>query len=89
MPSIAASGGRRALVRALPLLTIAAGVVAAGCTVAQEPFPNLTDAEIHLSAALDALQRAPDTFGGHKHQAIEMIHGALNQIELARVSYRP
>lgn len=38
MPSIAACGWRRALVRALPLLTIAA----AGCTVAQEPFPNLT-----------------------------------------------
>ncbi len=42
---------------ALPVLA-GAGVLAAGCTVAQTPFPNLTDAEKHLAAALEVSRRA-------------------------------
>ena len=78
---------RRGWLFALPVLA-GAGVLAAGCTVAQTPFPNLTDAEEHLAAALEALHRAPDRFGGHKAEAIRLIHGALNEIELARVEFR-
>ena len=79
---------RRTLLRALPVLTAGAGLIAAGCTVAQVPFPNLTDAEEHLAAALTALHDAPDRFGGHKAEAIRFIHAALNEIELARVAFR-
>ena len=79
---------RRSLLRLLPLLAVGAGVMAAGCTAAQTPFPNLTDAEEHLAAALAALHRAPDRFGGHKAEAIRLIHGALNEIELARLAFR-
>jgi hypothetical protein len=79
---------RRALVRALPLLTIGVGLAAAGCTVAQTPFPNLTEAEEHLAAALEALHRAPDRFGGHKAEAARLIRGALREIELARLAFR-
>jgi hypothetical protein len=78
---------RRGWLAALPLLA-GAGVLAAGCTVAQTPFPNLTDAEEHLAAALEALHRAPDRFGGHKAEAIRLIRGALNEIELARLAFR-
>jgi hypothetical protein len=79
---------RRGMLRALPLLTVGIGIIAAGCTVAQTPFPNLTDAEEHLAAALQALHRAPDRFGGHKAEAVRLIHGALSEIELARVAFR-
>jgi hypothetical protein len=75
---------RRAL---LPAIAVAC-VGIAGCTVAQTPFPNLTDAEMHLTAALDALHRAPDRFGGHKAEAVRLIHAALNEIEQARISFR-
>lgn len=80
--------GRRAMLRAVPLLTLAAGVVAAGCTMAQEPWPNLNDAEAHLDAALDALHQAPDRFGGHKAEAVRLIREAYNEIELAKRAYR-
>lgn len=80
--------GRRAAISAVPLLALGAGMVAAGCTIAQTPFPNLTEAEEHLAAALSALHRAPDRFGGHKAEAIRLIHGALNEIELARIAFR-
>ncbi|BDG70422.1 hypothetical protein [Roseomonas fluvialis] len=79
---------RRGMLCALPLLTAGIGMLAAGCTVAQLPFPNLTEAEAHLAAALEALHRAPDRFGGHKAEAARLIRGALNEIELARLAFR-
>jgi hypothetical protein len=79
---------RRGLLRALPLLNAGVGMLAAGCTVAQLPFPNLTEAEEHLAAALEALHRAPDRFGGHKAEAASLIRGALREIELARLAFR-
>lgn len=79
---------RRGMLRALPLLAAGVGVAAAGCTMAQVPFPNLTDAEEHLAAALEALHRAPDRFGGHRAEAVRLIRGALNEIELARIAFR-
>ena len=80
--------GRRRMLRALPLLTTGTGVLAAGCTMAQVPFPNLTSAEEHLAAALSDLHAAPDRFGGHKAEAIRLIRAALNEIEMARVAFR-
>jgi hypothetical protein len=82
------TNGRRALLRALPFVTAGIGVLAAGCTVAQQPFPNLTEAEESLGTALAALHRAPDRFGGHKAEAVRLIEAALNEIELARRAFR-
>ena len=79
---------RRGMLHVLPLMAAGVGVMAAGCTVAQTPFPNLTEAEEHLAAALEALHRAPDRFGGHKAEAARLIRGALNEIELARLAFR-
>lgn len=79
---------RRVLLRALPVAAAGAGLLAARCSDAQVPWPNLTDAELHLSSALDALHRAPDRFGGHKAEAIRLIHGALEEIELAKAAFR-
>ncbi|MBR0652731.1 hypothetical protein GXW78_23945 [Roseomonas terrae] len=79
---------RRMMMRALPVLVAgAATITAAGCA-AQTPFPNLTEAEENLAAALQSLHRAPDRFGGHKAEAIRLIHAALNEIEMARVAFR-
>jgi len=79
---------RRAMLRAAPVLVAGIGLFAAGCTVAQVPFPNLTEAEENLSAALVALHRAPDRFGGHKAEATRLIQAALSEIELARRAFR-
>ncbi len=51
-----------------------------GCASAQEPWPNLNDAERNLRAALGDLDRAPDRFAGHKAEAQRLIRGALSEI---------
>jgi len=79
---------RRIVLRALPVAAAGAGLLAARCGEAQVPWPNLTDAELALTSALDALHSAPDRFGGHKAEAIRLIHGALEEIELAKSAYR-
>lgn len=79
---------RRAMLRAAPVFVAGIGLFAAGCTVAQVPFPNLTEAEENLGAALAALHRAPDRFGGHKAEAARLIQAALSEIELARRAFR-
>ena len=53
----------------LPLSLLAGAALVSGCAVAQEPWPNLNEAEGHLRLALDALNRAPDRFGGHKAES--------------------
>lgn len=65
----------------------ALALIVAACAVAQEPWPNLNDAEGNLHAALQALNRAPDRFGGHKHNAENLINQAINEIELAKRNY--
>ena len=59
-----------------------------GCAVAQEPWPNLNDAEAQLRGALESLNRAPNRFGGHKAEAERLIRGALAEIEMAKQSFR-
>lgn len=75
-------------IAALSVAAAAAGLVLASEAGAQPAFPNLTDAEAHLSRALDALNRAPDRFGGHKAEAIRLIRGALAEIEQAKRAFR-
>ncbi|UFN50084.1 hypothetical protein LPC08_05475 [Roseomonas sp. OT10] len=72
----------------LPLSLLAGAALVSGCAVAQEPWPNLNEAEDHLRLALDALNRAPNRFGGHKGEAERLIRGALAEIEIAKRSFR-
>jgi hypothetical protein len=65
------------------ILALAVG----GCVVAQEPWPNLNDAEGNLRAALTALGRAPDRVGGHKNAAEDLIRQAIQQLEIAKRDY--
>ena len=79
---------RRQAAQLLQLPLLAGAALVAGCAMAQEPWPNLNDAERNLAAALDSLHRAPDRFGGHKAEAIRLIRGALSEIEMAKRAYR-
>jgi hypothetical protein len=72
----------------LPLSLLAGAALVSGCAVAQEPWPNLNEAEDHLRLALDALNRAPNRFGGHKAEAERLIRGALDEIEISKRSFR-
>lgn len=63
---------------------VATMILMANCVVAQEPFPNINDAEGHLYAALDSLHRAPSDFRGHKAEAIRMVREAISQLEIAK-----
>ncbi len=73
---------------ALSIATAAVGLAVAGEAAAQPAFPNLTDAEGHLGAALESLRRAPDRFGGHKAEAIRLIQAAQAEIEQAKRAFR-
>jgi hypothetical protein len=79
---------RHILLRALPVVAAGASLLAARCSDGPVPWPNLADAELQLASALDALHRAPDRFGGHKAEAIRLVRGALEEIELAKAAYR-
>ncbi|MGE4048036.1 MAG: hypothetical protein AB7F35_24470 [Acetobacteraceae bacterium] len=72
----------------LTAATFYAMLLIANCTAAQEPFPNVNDAERHLYSALDSLHRAPPEFRGHKAEAVRLIREAIAQLESAkRVAY--
>ncbi|MDB5379450.1 MAG: hypothetical protein JWR00_3896 [Rubritepida sp.] len=73
---------------ALSVATAAVGLALATDAAAQPAFPNLTEAEGHLSAALEALRRAPDRFGGHKAEAMRLIQAALAEIQQAKRAFR-
>lgn len=63
-------------------------LLTANCSAAQEPFPNINDAEGHLYSALDSLHRAPPEFRGHKAEAVRLIREAIAQLATAkRVAY--
>jgi hypothetical protein len=66
------------------ILTIPAILALANCVVAQEPFPNINDAEGQLYTALDSLHQAPSDFRGHKAEAIRLIHDAISELEIAK-----
>ena len=54
----------------------------------QEPqFPRLQAAITSIEDAVDFLQKAPDTFGGHKAAAIEACNAAVRQLRAA-MAYR-
>lgn len=75
----------------LPMLSLAVlgtAALTAGCATAQEPWPNLNDAEAQLRGALASLNRAPNRFGGHKAEAERLIRAALAEIEMAKQSFR-
>jgi hypothetical protein len=68
----------------LTIVAIPAMLLLADCVVAQEPFPNVNDAEGHLYTALDALHQAPSDFRGHKAEAILLIRNAISELEIAK-----
>ena len=68
----------------LRIAAVSTMILMANCVVAQEPFPNINDAEGHLYAALDSLHRAPSDFRGHKAEAIRMVQEAISQLEIAK-----
>jgi hypothetical protein len=74
-------------IRRRPILAIAAlpvMLLLANGVVAQEPFPNVNDAEGHLYTALDSLHHAPSDFRGHKAEAIRLIRNAISELEIAK-----
>jgi hypothetical protein len=62
-----------------------AGGFGAGFAVAD--FPHLMSARSQLDGAVNELQQAPDDFGGHKGQAINLINQAKNEIDQG-IQYR-
>ncbi len=57
------------------------------CAVAQEPFPNINNAEASLYSALDSLHQAPPRFAGHKEEAVRLIQQAIGELEAAKQSF--
>ena len=79
---------RRAFLYLASTFAVAGAAALTGCASAQEPWPNLNDAEAQLRGSLEALNRAPNRFGGHKAEAERLIRGALAEIEMAKRSFR-
>ena len=78
---------RGGFVAALLALTVASGCVAdMGPPPGPPPgpFPNLTEAESSLQAAIASLRRAPPAFGGHKAEAVRLIEAAIGEVERAK-----
>jgi hypothetical protein len=68
----------------LAIAALPAMLLLANGALAQEPFPNINDAEGHLYAALDSLHRAPSDFRGHKAEAIRLLRHAISELEIAK-----
>jgi len=71
-------------------LAMAAGLLSPRLAMArQEPvqFPRLQAAITAIEDAVDFLDKAPDTFGGHKAAAIDACHVAVRQLRAA-MAYR-
>jgi hypothetical protein len=66
------------------LVALLAIVFLSNCVTAQEPFPNINNAEGQLYGALNSLHQAPPEFGGHKAHAVSLIQGAINELERAK-----
>jgi hypothetical protein len=78
---------RRCLLISIKSVALIATLALTNCVVAQEPFPNINDAEGHLSAALQSLHQAPPRFGGHKEEAIRLIQQAISELEIAKQAF--
>jgi len=65
---------------ALGLARLAAGMAKA------EPQPHMRAAMEHLRAARESLERADPDKGGHRAKAIELVDGAIRQVE-AGIAY--
>jgi hypothetical protein len=63
---------------AVAILSFTAG------TVAQGRYPLINQAEGSLNDALGALNSGRDVFGGHKQNAIGLIHQAINELEAGK-----
>lgn len=76
---------RRDATRALATvpLAMAVGLITPQHAMAQEPYPRLHAAITALQDALDFLNNAPDTFGGHKAAAIQSCRTAIRQLTAA------
>jgi hypothetical protein len=68
----------------LAIAALPAMLLLANGALAQEPFPNINDAEGHLYAALDSLHHAPSDFRGHKAAAIRLLRNAISELEIAK-----
>ena len=74
---------------AIPL-AMAAGMLGARPANASrqgEQFPRLQAAVTSLEDAIDFMEKAPDTFGGHKAAAIRACRTAVEQLRAA-MAYR-
>ena len=60
---------------------IASGLVASAKPAAAEPQPNMVHAREALVSALESLRAASDDKGGHRVKAIELIQGAIAEVE--------
>ena len=69
---------RRRLVIKSAVLAV---LLLADCVVAQQPFPNINEAEGRQYSAL-TLHKAPSDFRGHKAEAIRLIRGAIAGFEI-------
>jgi hypothetical protein len=64
-------------------LTLAAALAAYSAPVLASPYPNIDVAIQALRNAERHLQKAPPRFGGHKAQAGQLIHQAIEQLRQA------
>ncbi len=60
---------------------LSAGLIAAAKPAAAEPQPDMERAKAALREALGLLQAAADNKGGHKAKAMELIQGAIGEID--------
>lgn len=70
---------RRTLFALLVLITLVAGFVA-GCASASGQ-PHMTAALDHLQAARNQLDAAMSDKGGHRARAIEIVDGAIAEVQ--------
>ncbi len=71
-------------------LAMAAGMIGVPKLLSQEPaaqYPRLQAAITAIEDAVDFMQKAPDTFGGHKAAAIAACQAAVRQLRTA-MQYR-
>ena len=64
-------------------LLVVAGLVASFAAGAYaQGFPNIRSAQGNLREAMARLERAPNVFGGHKAEAMQLIRAAYDELDL-------
>ncbi len=61
-------------------VVVASGLIATAGPASAEPQPNMGHAREALKSALEFLRAASDDKGGHKIKAIELIEGAIAEV---------